>query len=76
VRGLLLPAPVLVLAQLVLGALIEAALLITYAADPRARRRRARVWGYCRVGFGWYEWKAMGLRKGKVCGVRLVRECQ
>jgi hypothetical protein len=20
------------------------------------------------VGFGWYEWRAMGLRKGEVCG--------
>src|SRR5512132_63661 len=27
------------------------------------------------VGFGWYEERAMGLRKGEVCGVRLVREC-
>ena len=27
------------------------------------------------VGFGWYEGRAMGLRKGEVCGVGLVREC-
>jgi hypothetical protein len=27
------------------------------------------------VGFGWYERRAMGRRKGAGCGVRLVREC-
>jgi hypothetical protein len=27
------------------------------------------------VGFGWYEGRAMGLRKGEGCGVMLVRKC-
>jgi hypothetical protein len=27
------------------------------------------------VGFGWYEWRAMGRRKAEVCGVRLGGEC-
>jgi hypothetical protein len=27
------------------------------------------------VGFGWYEERAMGLRKGEVCGVGVLREC-
>jgi hypothetical protein len=27
------------------------------------------------VGFGWYEERAMGRRKGEGCGVRLVRKC-
>jgi AcrR family transcriptional regulator len=39
--GLLVPAPVPVLAQLVLSAVIEAALLITHAADPTAARADA-----------------------------------
>jgi AcrR family transcriptional regulator len=39
--GLLVPAPVSVLAQLVLSAVIEAALLITHAADPKAARADA-----------------------------------
>lgn len=39
--GLLVPAPVPVLAQLVLSAVIEAALLITHAADPKAARADA-----------------------------------
>jgi hypothetical protein len=26
------------------------------------------------VGFGWYEWRAMGLRKGEGCGA-VGREC-
>jgi AcrR family transcriptional regulator len=39
--GLLVPAPVPVLAQLVLSAVIEAALLITHAADPAAARADA-----------------------------------
>jgi AcrR family transcriptional regulator len=39
--GLLLPAPVPLLAQLVLSAVIEAALLITHAADPQATRADA-----------------------------------
>jgi AcrR family transcriptional regulator len=39
--GQLVPAPVPVLAQLVLSAVIEAALLITHAADPKAARADA-----------------------------------
>jgi AcrR family transcriptional regulator len=39
--GLLVPAPVPVLAQLVLSAVIEAALLIAHAADPEAARSDA-----------------------------------
>jgi AcrR family transcriptional regulator len=41
-EGLLVPAPVPVLAQLVLSAVIEAALLITHAADPKATRADAQ----------------------------------
>lgn len=40
-EGLLAPAPVPVLAQLVLSAVIEAALLIAHAADPKAARADA-----------------------------------
>jgi hypothetical protein len=40
---------------------------------PRSRLRLGALLS-C-VGFGWYEWRAMGLRKGEVCGVGLVREC-
>jgi len=39
--GVLVPAPVPVLAQLVLGAVIEAALLIAHATDPQAARADA-----------------------------------
>lgn len=39
--GLPVPAPMPVLAQLVLSAVIEAALLITHAADPKAARADA-----------------------------------
>jgi tetracycline repressor-like protein len=39
--GQLVPAPVPVLAQLVLSAVIEAALLIAHAADPKAARAGA-----------------------------------
>jgi AcrR family transcriptional regulator len=39
--GLLVPAPVPVLAQLMLSAVIEAALLIGHAADPKAARADA-----------------------------------
>ena len=39
--GVLVPAPVPVLAQLVLGAVIEAALLIAHATDPVAARADA-----------------------------------
>jgi hypothetical protein len=53
VRGLLLPCPVLVLAQLMLGALIEAALLITYAADLPGPRHSAGLAGSSvRIGLG------------------------
>jgi AcrR family transcriptional regulator len=41
-EGLLVDAPVPVLAQLVLSAMIEAALLITHAADPKATRADAQ----------------------------------
>jgi AcrR family transcriptional regulator len=40
-EGRLLPAPVPVLAQLVLSAVIEAALLVAHATDPRAARADA-----------------------------------
>lgn len=31
-------------------------------------------WLSC-TGFGWYEWRPMGLRKGEGCGVGLVKQC-
>jgi hypothetical protein len=42
-EGLLLPAPVPLLAQLVFSAVIEAALLVAHATDPRAARADAEL---------------------------------
>jgi hypothetical protein len=44
-----------------------------WVAAPADKRRLGALLS-C-VGFGWYEGRAMGLRKGEVCGVGLVREC-
>jgi hypothetical protein len=43
------------------------------SATPPAKPRLGALLS-C-VGFGWYEGRAMGQRRGEVCGVRLVREC-
>ena len=40
---------------------------------PRSRLRLGAL--LSSVGFGWYEERAMGRRKGEGCWVRLVREC-
>jgi Recombinase len=53
------------------------------AGPPGRQRRPRRDPGVVRagsallscVGFGWYEERAMGRRKGEGCGVRLVRKC-
>jgi hypothetical protein len=45
--------------------------LLGWRADVLDRARTLDALLSC-VGFGWYEWRAMGRRKAGVCGVRVV----